>query len=78
MEANQYIDILISLYNERKERNQKYSKRALARDLNINAGDLISILKGKKSITPKIAYKIGIHIGHSDKSLMDFISPTLL
>ncbi len=72
-----YSTSLQDLLQKRKQKNPGYSARALARDLEIDPGDLANILNGKKKITTKVAYKIGIHLGLKDAALLDFILPTL-
>ncbi len=77
MKQETYIGELDEVLEKRKLKNPKYSARALARDIGIDPGDLTNILNGKKRITTKIAYKIGLHLGLKDDELLSYIKPTL-
>jgi hypothetical protein len=72
-----YISELNNILIQKRAVNPKYSTRALARDIEMDAGDLSNILKGKKRVTPKLAYKIGLHLGLEGANLLSFILPAL-
>lgn len=68
---------LNNLLNRKKERNEKYSLRALARDIGISQPQLTRLIHGKRGVTPKEAYKIGLHLELSGNALIDFMKPSL-
>jgi plasmid maintenance system antidote protein VapI len=72
-----YQQELIQLLEERVRKNSNYSLRALSRDMSVDAGDLSRIINGKKKITARIAYKIGVLLELDDKELLAFIKPVL-
>ncbi len=72
-----YISQLNEILLKKKTANPHYSTRALARDIEMDAGDLSNILKGKKRVTPKLAYKIGLYLGLEGASLLSFMLPAL-
>lgn len=53
-------DYLISIFNERKEKNSRYSLRAYARSLGVSSGQLSEILSGKRPLSHKLARRISI------------------
>lgn len=77
MKKVDYAGELADVLEKRKLKNPKYSARALARDIGLDPGDLTNILNGKKRITTKAAYKIGLHFGLKDEELLTYIKPTL-
>ena len=72
-----YIEDLQAIFDERRLRNNSYSLRALARDLDIDPSDLVNILKNNKRVTPRVAYRLGILLGHKEAQLLNYILPTL-
>lgn len=73
-----YIQSLKNLLNERRNRNQKYSMRALARDIGVDPGYLVHIMNGDKKVTPKIAYKLAAILELESDEMLNFIIPALL
>lgn len=53
-------DYLISIFNDRKEKNPRYSLRAFARSLGVSSGQLSEILSGKRPLSHKLARRISI------------------
>lgn len=53
-------DYLIFIFNERKEKNPRYSLRAFARSLGVSSGQLSEILSGKRPLSHKLARRISI------------------
>jgi len=53
-------DYLISIFNERKDKNPRYSLRAFARSLGVSSGQLSEILSGKRPLSHKLARRISI------------------
>ena len=72
-----YLLHLKVLLESRRQKNVNYSMRALARDLDVDNSYLVQILSGKKSMTPKIAYKIAIALKLEGEDLLNFIRPLL-
>lgn len=72
-----YLHNLKALLDGRRARNRNYSLRALARDLDVDNSYLAQILNGKKSMTPKIAYKLAIAMKLEGDDLLAFIRPSL-
>ena len=72
-----YVSLLRQRYQERKVKNPCYSLRAFARDLGVDNGNLIKILDGKLSLSPRTAFKIGKRLQMNDGELLKFILPSL-
>lgn len=72
-----YIKSIQSILNQKRLRNPRYSHRALARDLKIPASSLVEVLKGKKTVTPQMAYKIAIHLELNESQLLEYLLPTI-
>ncbi|MGZ3744054.1 MAG: hypothetical protein ACXWRE_12165 [Pseudobdellovibrionaceae bacterium] len=53
-------DYLISIFNERKEKNPRYSLRAFARSLGVSSGQLSEILSEKRPLSHKLARRISV------------------
>jgi uncharacterized protein (TIGR02147 family) len=69
-----YQEILASELLNRKRLNSKFSLRALARDLDVSAGHLSSIIHGKKSLTRMQASKIVAKLGLSPNDKTRFLA----
>ncbi|MBS1969560.1 MAG: hypothetical protein JSU04_04610 [Bdellovibrionales bacterium] len=59
-DAKTAADYLITIFNERKEKNPRYSLRAFARSLGVSSGQLSEILSGKRPLSHKLARRISI------------------
>ena len=59
-------DYLITIFNERKEKNPRYSLRAFARSLGVSSGQLSEILSGKRPLSHKLARRISIALTLTD------------
>ncbi|WP_413291098.1 helix-turn-helix transcriptional regulator [Bdellovibrio sp. HCB337] len=59
-EVKTAADYLICIFNERKEKNPRYSLRAFARSLGVSSGQLSEILSGKRPLSHKLARRISI------------------
>lgn len=55
---DQFIELLREDFVRRRDRNQRYSVRAFARDLGLSAGTLSEVLRGKRVLTLKRASHI--------------------
>ncbi|MCX6125094.1 MAG: DUF4423 domain-containing protein [Proteobacteria bacterium] len=55
-------EVLMLEFAERKRRNESYSMRAYARDLDVSVGLISEIFSGKRMLTPKIGNKILPHL----------------
>ncbi len=53
-------DYLISIFNDRKEKNPRYSLRAFARSLGVSSGQLSEILSAKRPLSHKLAQRVSI------------------
>lgn len=76
-DQNIYISSLNNLLTSRKEKNPNYSLRALSRDISIDNSYLVKILKGKKSVSLNVAYKVANHLNLKGDQLAEFLSPFL-
>lgn len=59
-DTNTAAEFLITTFNERKEKNPRYSLRAFARSLGVSSGQLSEILSGKRPLSHKLARRISI------------------
>lgn len=60
-------DYLITIFNERKEKNPRYSLRAFARSLGVSSGQLSEILSGKRPLSHKLARRISIALALTEE-----------
>jgi transcriptional regulator with XRE-family HTH domain len=60
VESKTAADYLISIFNERKDKNPRYSLRAFARSLGVSSGQLSEILSGKRPLSHKLARRVSI------------------
>lgn len=60
-------DYLISIFNERKDKNPRYSLRAFARSLGVSSGQLSEILSGKRPLSHKLARRVSIALALTDQ-----------
>lgn len=58
-------DLIREEYSQRRKRNNNYSLRAFARDLEVSVGALSEILANKRKLTPKSTKKILPHLNLS-------------
>jgi plasmid maintenance system antidote protein VapI len=68
---------LKDLLASRSQKNEHYSVRALAQDLDVDNSYLVQLLDGKKNMPQKIAYKIAIAMKLEGEDLLHFIRPLL-
>jgi plasmid maintenance system antidote protein VapI len=73
----QYRLSLAQLLEDRMLRNSRYSIRAFARDLDIDASHLFHILKGRKNISPRVAYRLALNLNYNEKETLEFLRPLL-
>ena len=76
-DPNIYVLSLNNLLASRKEKNPNYSLRALSRDIGIDNSYLVKIIKGKKNVSLKVAYKVAHHLNLNGDQLAEFLSPFL-
>lgn len=57
-----YLDVLKSVFENRKKRSLSYSLRAYARDLKISPSNLSEIFNSKKNISDKMAQNIALRL----------------
>ena len=68
-----YRDFLKSILAERISSNPNYSLRAFARDIEVPAPHLCSVLKGKKNLSTKSAVKVAAKLKLSQKNTEYFV-----
>jgi len=66
-------DFLTTIFNERKEKNPRYSLRAFARSLGVSSGQLSEILSGKRPLSHKLARRISIALALTDEESQKLI-----
>lgn len=54
--------LLQDFYQLKREKNPAFSMRSFARSLQVDQAYLIRIIKGSRSASPQIAYKISQHL----------------
>ncbi len=69
---NSYRSVLKARLAEMIGKNPRYSLRAFARSLGIDASYLSSLISGKKNLSPELAAQIGIKLGLSGEELEYF------
>jgi plasmid maintenance system antidote protein VapI len=74
MELNTLINKILA---EKKSKNNSYSLRALARDLEIDAGQLHRVVTSKMAPSPKVAFQVGKYLNLSSDELLRLIEVTL-
>lgn len=74
MQKHHYRQRLQAELSQRAERNTRYSLRAFAQSLAIDAGTLSRLLSGKQIPSLKMAQKISAGLGLSPKEKEDFFS----
>ncbi len=67
-----FRELLQETFVERCRKNPKYSLRAYARSLGIEASPLSSILRGKRPLTAKMCERLGIALGMSLDKIQNF------
>ncbi len=65
-EAKTASEFLLRAFDERKEKNPRYSLRAFARSLGVSSGQLSEILSGKRPLSHKLARRISIAMTLTD------------
>lgn len=66
-------DYLITIFDERKEKNPRYSLRAFARSLGVSSGQLSEILSGKRPLSHKLARRISIALALTEEESQKLI-----
>jgi transcriptional regulator with XRE-family HTH domain len=59
-ESKTAADYLVGIFNERKDKNPRYSLRAFARSLGVSSGQLSEILSSKRPLSHKLGRRIAI------------------
>jgi transcriptional regulator with XRE-family HTH domain len=72
-ETKTAAEYLISTFNERKEKNPRYSLRAFARSLGVSSGQLSEILSGKRPLSHKLARRIAIALALTEEESQKLI-----
>lgn len=62
-ESNDFVQKLRAVFDERREKNKRYSLRAFARDLDIEASLLSKIFRGHYKLTSKMIIRLGQTLG---------------
>lgn len=60
VETKTAADYLVGIFNERKDKNPRYSLRAFARSLGVSSGQLSEILSGKRPLSHKLGRRIAV------------------
>ena len=60
-------EFLMTTFNERKDKNPRYSLRAFARSLGVSSGQLSEILSGKRPLSHKLARRIAIALALTEE-----------
>lgn len=77
IDAKTASEYLIAAFQERKEKNPRYSLRAFARSLGVSSGQLSEILSGKRPLSHKLARRIStsMSLGEAEsKNLLFLVS----
>jgi cyanate lyase len=61
------VDILKNIFQERINKNPKYSLRAFARDIGLSPSLLSMVMSGQRQLTAKQAAKISLKLKLSDE-----------
>lgn len=75
-QQNEVTKLLQQCYMNKRESNPAYSLRAFAKTLQIDQAYLIRVLKGARSPSPQIAYKISQHLKFSHEETLQLIVKT--
>lgn len=62
LDCQTVAEFLLTEFARRKLRNESYSLRAFARDLEVSASRMSELLNGKKSLSEKLAHRIAGHL----------------
>ena len=77
MNANTELATLLQNNFKRKQmQNPSYSMRALARDVGVTQPILSLYFRGKRRLTPSMAFAIGKYLKLDDKELLNVIVST--
>lgn len=66
-------EFLICTFNDRKDKNPRYSLRAFARSLGVSSGQLSEILSGKRPLSHKLARRIAIALALTEEESQKLI-----
>lgn len=69
-----FIESLQAEFDKRKVLNDRYSLRAFARDVKVEASLLSKILRGQYRLTPQMVIRIGTSIGMSSQQITHYCS----
>lgn len=72
-----YRTILAQELSRRKKTNPAYSLRAFARDLQIAAPQLSSVMSGQKGMSPNLAKKVAARLDLSNEELQVFVDSAM-
>jgi plasmid maintenance system antidote protein VapI len=70
-------ELIIKVYEEKRARNSAYTMRALARDLDLDPGQLHRIIKLQMKATPLVAFKVGKSLKFESEHVLKLIEDTL-
>lgn len=73
LDSNDFVQKLKDIFEERKEKNKRYSLRAFARDLNIEASLLSKMFRGQYKLTSKMIIRLGQTLGFSSREISIFL-----
>jgi transcriptional regulator with XRE-family HTH domain len=66
-------EYLICTFNDRKDKNPRYSLRAFARSLGVSSGQLSEILSGKRPLSHKLARRISMALALTEEESQKLI-----
>jgi uncharacterized protein (TIGR02147 family) len=70
--SNNFLMVLQREFVQRCDKNPKYSLRAFARSLGVEASPLSAMLRGKRPISPKMRARLGLALGINLDELTKF------
>jgi len=71
--AEDFREILVNEYEQRKERNPSYSLRAFGRQIGISHSYLSLFLRKKTPLTPRAVKKVAKHLAFDSEALLKAI-----
>lgn len=72
-----YRAILSKVFEDRQQRNPRYSLRAFARDLSVNIATVSEVLNGRKGLSRSMAYQIARRIEFTPDETENFVDLVL-
>lgn len=70
-------EMILNIFNDKRQRNSAYSLRALARDLKIDVGQLNRIVNAKSKPSVVVAFRVGRYLELKDEHLVSLIERTI-